>query len=278
LLIATAGVSFSQSIVANPPSDFLTQVIQRRGKEAKEVEFDLNRDYLKGYISDTESILTSPSRWGKSDWTKALLTVGISVGLYTYDQEIQDWVQKNRNHTSNTVMSFAKPFGDGKYIIPSLCIFYFYGHFFEDGEARRTALLSLESFVVTGVFTQTIKFSTHRHRPCTDNGYNIWDSPSFFTSHLSFPSGHASSAFSIATVIASEYGNPSLVYGVATLTALSRVNDNAHWPSDVFFGSAIGYFTAKAIVGLHTSKRNGSLTILPIADGKYTALLISYKF
>jgi len=39
-----------------------------------------------------------------------------------------------------------------------------------------------------------------------------------------------------------------LAYGIATLTALSRVNDNAHWASDIFFGAVIGYFTAKAII------------------------------
>jgi membrane-associated phospholipid phosphatase len=47
-----------------------------------------------------------------------------------------------------------------------------------------------------------------------------------------------------------------LAYGIATLTALSRVNDNAHWASDVFFGAIIGYFTAKAIMALNNGVRS----------------------
>lgn len=87
----------------------------------------------------------------------------------------------------------------------------------------------------------------------------MWDGPGFSTSNLSFPSGHASSAFAIATVIALEYGDrafvPPLAYGIATLAAFSRVNDNAHWASDVFFGAIVGYLTAKAIIALNNGVR-----------------------
>jgi hypothetical protein len=46
----------------------------------------------------------------------------------------------------------------------------------------------------------------------------------------------------------------------------------------VFFGSALGYFTAKAIIRLHDSKRGKNLTLLPIIDNSKTGLLITYKF
>jgi len=69
-----------------------------------------------------------------------------------------------------------------------------------------------------------------------------------------------------------------LAYGLATLTALSRVNDNAHWASDVFVGSAIGYFTAKAIVRRHRKNRGNNLMVLPLLGSKHTGLLVSYQF
>jgi membrane-associated phospholipid phosphatase len=142
--------------------------------------------------------------------------------------------------------------------------------------------MSLGSFVVSGIFTQVIKFSTHRHRPDAGNSRGTWDGPGFSNSNLSFPSGHSSTAFSIATVIASEYNDiefvPPLAYGIATLTALSRVNDNGHWASDVFLGSAIGYFTAKAVVNLHKYKENRNLSILPMTNGEYAGLVLTYKF
>ncbi|UCD84567.1 MAG: phosphatase PAP2 family protein [Deltaproteobacteria bacterium] len=247
-------------------------------------EVSLNWDYFKGYVLDTKSILTSPLHWGKWDWVKASLVVGTTAGLYAYDQEIQDWVQRERNDTSDNIAEFAEPFGNGLYTLPPLAVFYLYGHFFKYEKAKRTTLLTFESIALSaGIFTQVIKFTAHRHRPKTGDPYDTWDGPSFSTSHLSFCSGHSSFAFALATTIASEYKNivfiPPLAYGIATLTALSRVNDNYHWASDVFFGSALGYFTAKAVVRLHSSKKDIDLTIIPVTDGKDTALtVISYRF
>ena len=283
LVTAITDASFAQSFKLEPPFDYLYRTIQTKNDRNKEVEFELNRNYLRGYISDIKNILTSQLRWRRSDWINAILIVGTTVGLYTYDQDIQNWVQKNRNSTSDKIAKFTKPFGDGKYTLPPLSLLYLYGHFFEYEKVRKVALLSLESFIISGIFTEIIKYTGHRHRPNTGEPHNTWDGPGFSTSHLSFPSGHSSSAFAIATVIASEYDDrvfiPPLVYGIAVLTALSRVNENAHWASDVFFGSAVGYFTAKAIVGLHSNeKKDRNAVIIPVINDKHTALLISYKF
>lgn len=245
-------------------------------------EVDLNKDYWKGYVSDTKALITSPLRWNSNNLIKASLFGGITVGLYILDQDIQDWVQGNRSETSDNISKFAKPFGEGIYTLPPLAILYLYGHYLDNKKAKRVALLSMESFVVTGIFTQVIKFTGHRHRPSSGDPSTMWDGPEFSTSNLSFPSGHASSAFAIATVIASEYKDIPMVttlsFSIATLTALSRVNDNAHWASDVFFGSGIGYFTGKAIVRLHNGKEDRNFAIIPLINEKYNALLISYNF
>ena len=58
--------------------------------------------------------------------------------------------------------------------------------------------------------------------------------------------------------------------------ALGRMNDNEHWASDVFLGSAIGYFTAKAILTLH--KINANITVIPVNDGHVRGLAVSLKF
>lgn len=250
LIAAIASASFTQSLKTELSFNPSYQQIQIKQDYARGLKLD--RDYFEGYISDIKNILTSPSHWQRSDWIKASLIAGITAGLYTQDQEIQDWVQENRSSASDKISKFAKSFGDGRYTLPGLGALYLYGHFFEDEKAQRTALLSLESFAVSGLFIQVMKFIGHRHRPSSRAPYNIWDGPGFSTSNLSFPSGHSSSAFAIATVIASEYRDkafvPPLAYGIATLAALSRINDNAHWASDVFFGAVIGYFTAKAII------------------------------
>jgi membrane-associated phospholipid phosphatase len=273
-------VSLSQSPEAKQSSDCLDQTIQAKDGKTEKVELD--KGYLKGYITDTKSILTSPLRWQRADWMKASLIAGITLGLYACDENTQDWVQENRNDTSDDIAKFAKIFGDGKYTLPPLAGLFLYGHFSENSKARRVALLSLESYVVSGFFTLSIKFAGHRHRPGEADSPYVWDGPGLYRENQSFPSGHAQSAFSIATVISSEYSDieviPPLAYGLATLTALSRVNDNAHWSSDVFFSSALSYFTAKAIIRRHKKDKGNNLIVLPLIDSKYTGLLLSYQF
>ena len=82
----------------------------------------------------------------------------------------------------------------------------------------------------------------------------------------SFPSGHATSDFAIATAIATDYRDkpavPVIAYALATSVAIARVHDNVHFPSDVVAGALIGRATAKAITARHAH-----LTIIPVRRG-----------
>jgi len=63
----------------------------------------------------------------------------------------------------------------------------------------------------------------------------------------SFPSGHTATAFAAAPVISRTYGRGpgALAYGVATLTALARIEDDRHYLSDVIAGAAIGIIAGR---------------------------------
>ena len=241
---------------------------------------ELDRDYFKSYYTDTVHILSSPLRWDKTDWFTAATVVGVAAGLYAYDSDIQVWSQKNRNDTTDRLANIFTPFGNGLYTVPALGLFYAYGYAADDSKARKTALLGIESFIVSSAFTGVLKFATHRYRPSDGGRYDQWDGPSFSGSNISFPSEHTSSAFAIATVLANEYNDNifvgALSYSVATMVALSRINDNEHWASDVFFGAAIGYFTAKTITALHKPKKN--ILIIPGTDGKGASLSLAIRY
>jgi len=146
---------------------------------------------------------------------------------------------------------------------------------------ERTALLATESFLVTGLFTTVLKIGIGRPRPDKiGSSSDTFDGP--FSSNVSLPSGHTSTAFAIATVVAHEYEEvPFLApisYGIATLTGLSRINDNQHWASDVFLGAALGYFTSKTILRLHSNKKGRHFTIYPRADNKGGGFILSSRF
>ena len=67
-----------------------------------------------------------------------------------------------------------------------------------------------------------------------------------------FPSGHTSTAFSIATVFAYQYADKPFVapfaYTMASLVGITRLIEHDHWASDVFAGACIGYLCGKQVV------------------------------
>lgn len=66
------------------------------------------------------------------------------------------------------------------------------------------------------------------------------------SSHDSFPSGHATAAFAVATVESQFHPRQApLWYTGATLISYSRVRLNRHHVQDVVAGAALGYFTAR---------------------------------
>ncbi len=238
---------------------------------------ELNKDYFTGYLTDTMNILTSPARWNPSDWLEASIVTGVAVGLYTQDEQIKTWMLKHDSGTYQNLSDDAKKIGT--YSVPVLVGLGAYGYIASDNKAKATFLLSTESFLITGAFVEVLKYSTGRHRPYTGDPHDTWSGYTTNGDYQSFPSGDSASAFAIATVIATEYDNmivPPLVYGASALIGFERLHENAHWASDVFVGSAIGYFTGKAVVASHTKQSN--LSFAPFMDGKDKGVLITYRF
>ena len=243
-------------------------------------KLELNYDYLQGMYSDLIYTATSPLRWDQKDWMTAGLVVG-GTGLFIgLDEEIRDAFEDNRSSTTDDLSNIFEPFGNGAITIPALAGFYIFGHFDENDKAKRTALIATESFLITGLYTTILKVTFGRHRPSTGDSSITFDG--FTTDHNSFPSGHTSTAFAIATVFANEYEEVPYIkpisYGLATLTGLSRMNDEKHWASDVFLGAALGYFTSKTLLHLHSNKKGQHFTIYPRVDRNGGGIVLGRKF
>lgn len=241
-----------------------------------------NRDYWRSYVSDGLNFATAPARWDGWDWAKAGFVVGGTAAFYVFDERLMTWVQNNRSQTSNEIADVAKQFGNELYVLPGLALLYGYGHWADDKRMRKTTLLGFESWFYSSLVTTALKQSFHRNRPKEGGGYDQWGGPSLSSEHLSFPSGHASTAWSVATVIATEYDDcwliPPAAYTAATMVSLARMNDAEHWASDVFFSSATGFFIGKALTKWHRDDAYGRLTVLPYYDGQTAALYIDYEF
>ncbi len=101
-----------------------------------------------------------------------------------------------------------------------------------------TAGTMFEALAITETLTFGLQLATHRGRPDGSN-------------NRSFPSGHTSGVFALATVAEIYYGPwvgvPS--YALASLVGISRIDGNKHAASDVVAGAVLG-----TLIGLGTAK------------------------
>jgi len=103
----------------------------------------------------------------------------------------------------------------------------------------------------------------------------------------SFPSGHTSQAFVVATFMHFEYGEKSIwysigAYSVATATGALRIMNNKHWLTDVVTGAGIGMLSTTIVYKTHLyrwGKRPGTdLTLMPLLGEKQNGVYLSYTF
>lgn len=126
-----------------------------------------------------------------------------------------------------------------------------------DRFAQNSALLAAEAIADTQIVSLAMKAIDGRLHPSDipphGNFRDTWFKyKGTFTNPGAFPSGHACSAFAVATVFANRYRHhrwvPWLAYGTATFVALTRVPDQAHFPSDIFAGAVFGYTISRFVV------------------------------
>jgi membrane-associated phospholipid phosphatase len=97
--------------------------------------------------------------------------------------------------------------------------------------------------VGTTLLATVIKRLLGRARPRSEHAGKFLG-PSFEHANYreSFPSSHSSSAVAFATVLALAYPGAAVTFwGLAIVCAVLRYLMDAHWPSDVLGGIALGY-------------------------------------
>jgi membrane-associated phospholipid phosphatase len=242
-------------------------------------EAHLGLGFLVDCGSDLVLLPQEPRSWGVAQYLEIGAIAGAGLALYSQDDRIRDYLQRHRSPTRDRWAKNLQEFGGQ--IVPAAIVAGLYGagEIVGDRRARRTALLAIESLIVSGVVNQGLKYATHRHRPDTGDRSN-WGGPSMSGTDLSFASGHTTAAFALATTIAEGYRDvawvPPLAYGLAVATGLARLELHKHWASDVFVGAAIGYGTAHGLGLLYPA--GSRITALPIiAPGEF-GLAVSADF
>ena len=235
-------------------------------------------DTVRLFGDDTLYVFTAPSRWDGDEWLTAAGAAGFAVGTTAFDRSIRDSVQSRRSAALDRFSRNFEQLGSGlSFVI--LAGFEGYHFMANDRRSQEVFLDGLSaSLIASGFIVPVLKYSVGRERP-SDSGNPYRFRP--FSNHNSFPSGHTAQAFAVATVIASHYPYwwvQALAYGSAGVVGYCRIEQNAHFTSDVLVGGLIGYSVARSVVAHNSKSQAPRFTIVPYSNGRSSGLLLAKEF
>lgn len=199
----------------------------------------------------------------------ATLTLAITLLRYDIDNPLQHKLARDK-----PLGKFSKMGDYGGQVIPNaiyasgMLLSGWLGDKKED--YKRAEIMTLAT-IYASTLTTLMKFSIQEPRP--DGGKH------------SFPSGHSTTAFAFASVVGAEHSLAYAIpaYALATLTAVSRMNDNRHYLRDVVGGATIGISYG---LGLYYLRKNKAIAAqqklqfiaVPAENWKGGTFLASMRF
>jgi membrane-associated phospholipid phosphatase len=215
------------------------------------------RKLPRNFLQDQKDIWLFPVQLGKGrHWLPTIGVTGVTAALIAADPHDTPYFRR-----TSRFEGFNDAFS-GRITLAEIAAvpagFLVVGHFRHDSYAEKTALLAGEAYADGAIVDMAMKAATRRLRP-SDIAPSGNFSDTFFRSHVSpsvtstsFPSGHAAAAFGVAAVFAHRFRQhrwvPWVAYGAAGAISFSRITTQAHFPSDVFLGAALGYTVTKFVV------------------------------
>jgi membrane-associated phospholipid phosphatase len=223
--------------------------------------------------SFTASLGTAVKTIGEDEWhiikapfslnTKTMMWNGLAVGatgaLIANDESVAhqvspSWHTTSLNISNGTLAGLGATAG-GIFIT---------GLVTHNDHAIDTGIRSAEASVDSVILYAALKAILARQRPYTGAGEGKFFSGNWTAG--SFPSGHSTLAWTLATVMAREYPNwpmRLLMYGAATAVSTTRVTGGVHFPADVFSGAVIGFG-----VGTYISHKDRKDLMVPRAQNR----------
>ncbi|MBI2844470.1 MAG: phosphatase PAP2 family protein [Armatimonadetes bacterium] len=216
---------------------------------------------LPSVICTTEQSEPQPqngsSSDSKRDRDKDLLDLAKRAAIaYALDQTVSRLASSALgSEEADKISSLFSGIG-GRGMVGALGIGYLAG----GKQTKRTCGSALEAASEAMLMTESLKFLSGRMRP-REPGSDADDFRGPGAGYKSFPSGHVSNAFAIATVLGERHPKRKWLYRALALgVGLSRVQKQAHYLSDVVVGAAIGtYAGRRAIKGQTFAGKVGRL-------------------
>jgi hypothetical protein len=172
-------------------------------------------------------------------------TTGLAMIL---DQALRNRIHDPHDRFGRTASDVGNAIGSG-YVYPTLLALAIGGKALGSKGLYGVSSRALKSTLVAGAGGMVLKVMIGRERPTNSPESPFAFHPVSFKDN-SFPSGHTTVAFALATSFAREIEgqwDDAIFFTLATLTAYSRMHDDKHWASDVVFGAGVGILSARFV-------------------------------
>jgi len=232
--------------------------------------------FLDTVRQDYEDLYLSPSHLTH---LSAAFGAGAIMANTNIDSQTQEWYQDHvRTKAGDRVSDVAKVFGAGQYLLPVSVATALWGdrlHFGEGASPLATwGEHTTRAYLTGGPVLLATQWLTGGSRPTEDDSH--WR-PFHDDNGVS---GHAfigAVPFLTAGRMCEE--NPLaryLLYAASTLPALSRINDNAHYPSQAFLGWFLAWEATGAVAQRERGDRHISVAPALIGDACGLALCVRW--
>jgi membrane-associated phospholipid phosphatase len=206
---------------------------------------------LKRYLRDGEAVATAPARFDSRDWEETAAISGGLVFVGTRDDRIDAWVQGHRSRQTENFARIVTPFGSWAAIGIS-AVALSGGLVTRNRRLLDTGRDAVEAEIIAaGIVTPALKYAVGRGRPSDGSNGDEFEP---FSGNASFPSGHTTEAFAVASVLAARADGwvvPVVSYTLASCVVYARVHDRAHWTSDAIAGGLVGSLIGRTVVRRH---------------------------
>lgn len=235
--------------------------------------------YTDLLLEDIQEVFTAPAHWQTDDWKNMGWATLAIVGTASFiDAPLRD--EMRRQPKDNSLMRIEQL--GAEYSIVVLGSFYLVGSFADNDQASAVAQDGLAaSIIASGMITPAIKLAAGRSRPYENTGTSDFKFLDASSPNSSFPSGHTTEAFALASVISAHYEETWIkasTYTVACMVGIARIYHDAHFASDVLAGALIGNWVGLKVVAHNRTKRRNDVIVLPDIAQDYFGLRLAGKF
>jgi hypothetical protein len=279
-LAMLSGLASSGQTVANTPlnRDMATAAAQPDALGIRP-EHLWTAEYVQLLWDDTGAVLTAPARWDDEDWMYAGFAAASLGAAASLDQTVKVHVQAHRTASEDRFFKQYQNFGS-TWSFGVIGAFEIWGETAGNTTAKNTAMDALTASIIgPGIIGTSVKYAVGRVRPVSATSTFEFKP---FSGNQSFPSGHVTQAFTVATAIAENYPEwwvQALCYGGAGLVCYARIEQNAHYTSDVVAGALLGWSVAREVVHRHNRQPDPKkLSWSPYVKGNGGGILFTKSF